>query len=297
MVLFLCKERRKMERKTTANDYKILCSEANKMLKMKNGSITSNGWYKIDGEQDRKSNFKGVLFEKDGQYAICFVGTDRTSTKDWGANFKMATTGNSRQIEIAKNFTNTMRRKHYLNNENTISIGHSEGGTEATEVGVENAFKTITFNAYGISKKHLSPYQNYDNLVTNYRDPHDPVSKLKSNIGTTYIVPSTQNSIMSKTPFGSIQAHGINNMGDCNNAIPVKEYKKSNPLFIDKISDKDISRQDIKEMDSNLFRIYEKEIDNRLANNQIKSSKESNSRNSSSGQWVTINGNHVLLKK
>lgn len=86
-------------------------------------------------------------------------------------------------------------------------------------------------------------------------------------------------------------------MGDCNNAIPVKEYKKSNPLFIDKISDKDISRQDIKEMDSNLFRIYEKEIDNRLANNQIKSSKESNSSNSSSGQWVTINGNHVLLKK
>lgn len=68
-----------MERKTTANDYKILCSEANKMLKMKNGSITSNGWYKIDGEQDRKSNFKGVLFEKDGQYAICFVGTDRTT--------------------------------------------------------------------------------------------------------------------------------------------------------------------------------------------------------------------------
>ena len=50
-------------------------------------------------------------------------------------------------------------------------------------------------------------------------------------------------------------------------------------------------------MDSNLFRIYEKEIDNRLANNQIKSSKESNSSNSSSGQWVTINGNHVLLKK
>nr|DAZ33631.1 MAG TPA: hypothetical protein [Caudoviricetes sp.] len=35
MVLFLCKERRKMERKTTANDYKILCSEANKIIKRK----------------------------------------------------------------------------------------------------------------------------------------------------------------------------------------------------------------------------------------------------------------------
>ena len=29
-----------MERKINANAYKILCSEANKMVKMKNGSVT-----------------------------------------------------------------------------------------------------------------------------------------------------------------------------------------------------------------------------------------------------------------
>ena len=57
-----------------ANDYKILCSEANNMVKMKNGSVTSNGWTKIDGEYDKRTNFKGVLYEKDSEYALCFVG-------------------------------------------------------------------------------------------------------------------------------------------------------------------------------------------------------------------------------
>ena len=50
-----------------ANEYKILCSEANKMVKMKDGATTSNGWTKIDGEYDRDSNFKAVLYEKDGR--------------------------------------------------------------------------------------------------------------------------------------------------------------------------------------------------------------------------------------
>ena len=76
-----------MDKHAMANEYKILCSEANKMVKMKNGAVTSNGWTKVDGEYDRRSNFKGVLYEKDGQYALCFVGTDRFSAKDWGADW------------------------------------------------------------------------------------------------------------------------------------------------------------------------------------------------------------------
>lgn len=72
---------------------------------------------------------------------------------------------------------------------------------------------------------------------------------------------------MSKTPFGSIQAHGIGNMGDCNNSIPLEQYKKHNPRFIDKISAKEISREDIAEMNSDLFKVYEKEIDKKMENN------------------------------
>lgn len=277
-----------MKRRTMANDYKILCSEANKMLKMKNGSITSNGWTKIDGEYDKRTNFKGVLYEKDGEYALCFVGTDKWNYKDHAANLQMAATGDSKQIRQAKNFTEKMRREHDLNTDNTASIGHSEGGNEATVVGIQNGLKTVTFNAYGVGKKYINPNKNYNDLVTNYRDAHDPVSKLRENVGETYITPSTQNQFMSKTPFGSIQSHGIDNMGDCDNAVPVNYYKQNHPVFIDKISNVNITREDIGVMDSDLFKVYEKEIDNRMAINNIG--------NSSKDKWATINGNHILIK-
>lgn len=41
-------------------------------------------------------------------------------------------------------------------------------------------------------------------------------------------------------------------------------------------------------MESGLFKVYEKEIDKRMTNNKIG--------NSSEDKWVTINGNHVLIK-
>lgn len=269
-----------MNKHAMANEYKILCSEANKMVKMKNGAVTSNGWTKVDGEYDRRSNFKGVLYEKDGQYALCFVGTDRFSAKDWGANAKMALTGESKQIEFAQNFAKSMFDKHeQLNSENTEAIGHSEGGTEATVVGIQYGLKTTTFNAYGVGGEYVDKNKNYDDLVTNYRDPHDPISKLKENVGTTYITPNTQNWFMSTTPFGSVQSHGIDNMGDCTQSVPVNEYKKSHPLFINKITDVDITRQDIANMEPELFKIYESEIDNRLANNQIGDLRQENTPN------------------
>lgn len=344
-----------MNKHAMANEYKILCSEANSMVKMKNGTVTSNGWTKVDGEYDRRSNFKGVLYEKDGQYALCFVGTDRFSAKDWGANAKMALTGDSKQIKLAQNFTKSMFDKHEeLNSENTQSIGHSEGGTEATVVGIQYGLQTTTFNAYGVGKKYIEPGKNYNN-INNYRDPHDPVSKLRENVGTTYITPNLQNEFMAKSPFGFIPAHAIDNMGDCMQSVPVDEYKKSHPFFINKISDANISRQDIANMDPDLFKVYEKEIDNRMASNSIydfrqenspnpfgwfgrdvideqggligndkysqynkyftnpnstgnnsqrqsseksshKSSSGKSSGSSSEGKWVTINGNHVLIK-
>lgn len=243
------------------------------MMKKPKGANAGDGWVKIDSSPKARSNFKGVLYQKGNQFAICFVGTDKFSAKDHEANLKMGITGNSKQIEDAREFAEKMRTEHNLTSQNTVSIGHSEGGTEATYVGLENGLKTITFNAYGVHKSKL-PQDADLNLVTNYRDAHDPVSKMHANVGTTYITPSTQTGFMAKTPFGSIKSHGINNMGDCDNAILLQEYKKQNPWFLDKVSDAEITREDVSSMDGDLFSVYEQEIDNRLSANQINPSAQ-----------------------
>lgn len=257
----------------SANEYKFLCSKANDMMKRPDNYDVGNGWMKVDSSPKSKSNFKGVLYQKGNNYAICFVGTDKFSAKDHGANLKMGITGDSKQIQDAKEFARKMTEKYGLTPQNAVSIGHSEGGTEATHVGLENGLKTVTFNAYGVHKSKL-PKDADLNLVTNFRDAHDPVSKMHANVGTTYITPSTQNGFMAKTPFGSIQSHGINNMGDCDNAVPIQEYKKQNPWFLDKISDAEITRENIAQMDGDLFSVYEQELDNRMRNNDIHTSTQ-----------------------
>ncbi len=252
----------------SANEYKALCAQANDMMKKSKGERAGYGWVKVDSSPKTRSNFKAVLYQKGGDYAICFVGTDKFSAKDHGANLKMGVTGDSKQIQEARKFVEKMITVHNLTPQNTVSIGHSEGGTEATYVGLENGLKTVTFNAYGVHKSKL-PKDADLNLVTNYRDAHDPVSKMHANVGTTYITPSTQNGFMAKTPFGSIQSHGIKNMGDCDNAVPLQEYKKQNPWFLDKISDAQVTRENIAQMDGNLFSVYESEINERMKNNEI----------------------------
>lgn len=257
----------------SANEYKELCAQANVMMKKPKGEKVGYGWVKVDNSPKTRSNFKAVLYQKGDDYAICFVGTDKFSAKDHGANLKMGITGDSKQIQNAKEFAQKMRKDYGLTSQNTVSIGHSEGGTEATYVGLENGLRTFTFNAYGVNKSKLPKEANL-NLVTNYRDAHDPVSKMRANVGTTYITPSTQNGFMAKTPFGSIQSHGIKNMGDCDNAIPLQEYKKQNPWFLDKVSDAQVTRENIAQMDSDLFSVYEPEINERMKNNEIYTSTQ-----------------------
>lgn len=260
-----------MSRKFSPNEYKYLSAQVGRMARMPKGTKLDDGWVLVQPKYDQRSNFKGALFEKDGQYALAFAGTDAKNVKDWGANLKMILTGSNKQTDIAKEFADEMINKYNLNSENTVSTGTSEGGHEATHVGIEKGLPTYTFNAFGVRKKEQEG-KNYN--VVNYRDPHDPVSKLKRNVGETYIVPSTQGWFKGKTPFGSINAHRIQNMGDIEQAIPVEEYKKRHPMFLDGISDAEITREDIAMMEPELFSVYEKEIDERLKNNQIRSNAE-----------------------
>ena len=262
------KGKRKMTRNFTPNTYKNLCSQASSMSLMnQRNKVAYDGWRVKDNYYDPKSNFRGVLYEKDGQYALAFAGTDIKSYQDWKANASMVLTGDSKQIQQARKFASDMKDKYGLTPENTVSLGHSEGGNEATHVGIENKLPTFTYNAFGVRKKDYP--DNYDDLVTNYRDPHDPVSKLKKNVGKTFITPNIQTWIKSHTPFGSIQAHRIDNMGDTELSVPIEDYKKKNPMFLDAITDAEITREDIARMEPDLFRLYESEIDERMKNNQI----------------------------
>lgn len=271
------------------NVYKNLCAVSNDMMKKPKGTEAFDGWKIAEKQHDPKTNFKGILYEKDGQYAMCFVGTDKFSAKDHAANIKMGLWGKNTQMDMANELYKKMAVMHNLSPANTRIAGHSEGGTEATFVGIQNNIKTYTYNAYGISKKLIDKNKNYDDLVINYRDGHDPVSKLKGNIGKTYITNSTQNAFMSRTPFGSIQSHGIKNMGDCEHSVPIEEYKETHKLFLDKISDAVITREDIKAMDIDLYKVYESELEKRTANNDIPSIADANYR-TAMGDMVYVNG-------
>ncbi len=259
-----------MDKFEKANEYKKLCEAADGIVRNKYGAKAPDGWNVVDKKWDRKTNFKAVTYEKNNEQAVCFVGTDFKNLKDHGANLKMGVTGNNAQIKYAKEYTQERLSAHP--NTKTTLIGHSEGGTEATCAAVKYGIPAVTFNAYGIYKnqldKSVSP-QYYNNLVTNYRDPHDPISKLHENIGKTYIVESNQSRFKKSTPFGYADAHRIQNFGDCNSAIPLEQYKKSNPEFINNISETDISNKDVASFDTNLFDIYSDEIYSRLSKNKI----------------------------
>lgn len=280
---------KEQQKHAQANVYKDLCAISNDMVKKPEGTEAFDGWIAVKSKHDPKTNFKGVLYAKNGQYVMCFVGTDKFSAKDHAANMKMGLMGKNKQMDFADNFYDLMKDKYNLNANNCKIAGHSEGGTEATYVGINNGVQTYTYNAFGISKKLIDKNKNYDDLVVNYRDPHDPVSKMKSNIGKTYITESTQNALMSRTPLGLIQAHAVVRMGDCTKAQPVEEYKKSNPLFLDKISEAVITREDIAEMPSDLYSVYENEIDNRMAQNLIPSASDAFV-HAANGNMVYVNG-------
>lgn len=207
-----------------ANVYKKLCIHANDLSVGKIGTPLPKGWHVIKCEYCPKTNFKGIVYRNGREVVFCFSGTDKKSIQDHFANIKMAVTGvNSQMLEANEFFT--IMKKRYTNMFDEITlVGHSEGGSEAAYVGIMNSVKTVTFNAYGISKRLLNKNRDYDELITNYRHPKDIVSKLRENAGKTFIVPSHK-------LLTILQSHGIKNIGDCCNAIPIEDYKKLHKLF------------------------------------------------------------------
>lgn len=187
------------------------------------------GWKIKDIEFDESTNFKAVVFEKDNEIVVSFVGTDFSNVKDNAANAKMLFTGSNKQMEKAKDFCKDI--KFAYPNKNITIIGHSEGGSEAIFAGAHNNLPVITYNAFGVPDKVLPQGFNAQN-INNYRMPNDIVSKLRKIPGDDYIVPSEKSFIKSNTPLGWKESHQIKKMGDIKNSIPEAEYNRAHPSFI-----------------------------------------------------------------
>lgn len=221
------------EKHKKANEYKNLCIFAEDAIKFPNNAKVFGKWIKKESFHEEKTNFKGILYSNGTEYVICYIGTDSKSVKDHIENIVMGVFGKSMQMRIANYFYKKCKEEFGFYDDNLTLIGHSEGGTEASYVGVKNNVKVVTFNPYGLSAKLYDKGFDYSNLITNYRDEADFVSKLKKNIGAVYIVPSVINQCLLKHYLGSIKSHKINNFGDCEKAISLEEYKKQHPYFID----------------------------------------------------------------
>ena len=215
-----------------ANEYKILCEIAGRAMNAGAGAKVYKQWMKVDGFYEPKTNFKGLLYFDGKEYVICYLGTDSKSIKDHIENLVMGVFGKSLQMRLANFYYKKCKEKYGFYNDRLTLVGHSEGGTEAAYTGIKNRVRTVTFNAFGLSRRLYDAKADYSNLITNYRDASDLVSKLRETPGRTFVVPSKTNQCFVKRIFGSIKSHKLENFGDCCEAVPVKEYMELHPFFI-----------------------------------------------------------------
>ena len=270
--------RRQMPEETKhsrAETYKQLCLISDKIALSSlrqnvEGMEVADGYQVIKAEYDTKTNFKAVSYMKGNEIVNCFVGTDAKSSKDHRANVQMGMRKVSEQMNKANKYTEGIV-KTYKQTHKIINAGHSEGGSEAMFAGLNNNLEVFTYNTFALSGKTLARIEQdkgvlNHNLISNYRDPHDPISKLLyRDIGKTYVVENQQSKFMAKSPFGLKQAHALAMMGDCNTAVDIRLYKLQNPWFIDKISTVKLTNKNIEDIyKAGLFDIYEPEIAERL---------------------------------
>ncbi len=256
-----------------ANEYKDLCNVAGDVFRVYDVKIPND--YRVLDKIDGQFNFKAVTFEKGDEIVICYLGTNPLSIKDHMTNGKMVISAEpTSQMESALNYCNDMRKKYPSYNFKVV--GHSEGGSEATYVGLSTNLETYTFNAYGLHQKLVKKINNpyTDDLVINYCDYNDPVSKLRKLVGKTYIVESNKIFIKKLNPLGSVAAHRIENFGDCTDAQLLEDYKKEHKWFIGNVDEIEITDLNLENMSTDLFRIYESEISQRLVKGEILKSSQ-----------------------
>lgn len=259
------------EHAKAANDYKELCKvsdELSKVSDVKNTNYNFNGWTPIENDYNPSSQFKAVAYQKGNNVVICYVGTNFKSLKDIAADIKMVFKPTV-QMKEANVFYGKIRDQLPLHVK-VILAGHSEGGSEAQYVCAQReGVPTFTYNAFMTgalySKKDREQAAPY---IVNYRNRNDIVSKLGVDIGYQMITPdATMGKLYSTVDSMKLRKHHrIENMGDCNLAIPLSKYKQIEPQFVDKIDDNIIIRhEDIKDFTAEELDLLETELCKRNA--------------------------------
>ncbi|MGN0018650.1 MAG: Mbeg1-like protein [Candidatus Gastranaerophilaceae bacterium] len=259
------------------NEYKNLSAIMGDVFTFRGADIPDG--YTLLKSEKGKDNFKAAVFKKGCRIFICYQGTDIKNFYDNATNIKMATSSQpTSQMDQALDFYK--KCEAIYGKDNITVVGHSEGGSEALYVGILNHVRTITFNAFGLEShlqnriiergnKNCNMQKDPSEYIYNYRDPYDPVSKIRKLPGNTFIVNGEKHILGSVNPFGMVEAHRIQNFGDCKKAVPLEEYKKNHKHFIDDIDEVEITDKDIEKMPNELYAVYDNEISKRLSKNKI----------------------------
>lgn len=282
-------------------------------------------WIDVKSSENKKTGFYAEAFFKGNDIVIAYRGTDTDRgiaepAKDvLKSDIPMGTSFLPSQTVDARNFYEQI--KNDFPNQNIILTGHSLGGSLAQIVGSETGEKTVTFEAYGI-KNALDPDAKFSDNITNYGNANDPVfmANVDNQIGKTFVTngyESNEGYVDKKLGFNnkvSLDYHKLDNIGDISKAVEYDKYSKlGNTVLkgsVEYNDTKQFTREDIANMTPEEYQKNEPAImaqmkesgiptkaqtDIKTKSSPSNSSKTNKNSSSNDGNWITINGHHVLL--
>lgn len=256
-----------------AQDYLELCNKASENFQKK-GAIfetkeTKTQYDVLETYKD-STNCKAILYRRGDEYIVSFFGTDIKSVKDIGTDVVMAVGKEPKQFKQAENFVRDMIFKYEISQDKLTAVGNSEGGAEAIHIkGVFGIKEVYTYNGY-IPKLTQYPSDNLqDNNVYNFRTEGDMVSKAGYSIGEDFIVPVSDKCNPKWGPFGVVDWHRIENMGDCRDAQPAIIFESQNPNWKNKYGIGVLKSYEIEDIPKEMYPIFDEIINDRLHNNAV----------------------------
>lgn len=236
-----------------------------------------------------RTNCKAILFRKDDEYIVSFFGTDFKNLKDLGTNVSMVAGNNPKQFKSAEKFVKKVMEKYSIPKEKLTAIGNSEGGAEAIYIKATFGIKDVyTFNGYVPKLVQYSNPNLEDNRIYNFRTPEDIVSKAGYSIGEDFIVDFQLKDGKKLKPgiLKYIDYHRIDNMGDCNEASSLEEFKKGRPDWKNKYGIGILKSYEVEDIPQDLYEIFDDVINDRLRNRAVVNAYRPNSKSGCVGTYL-----------